>query len=456
VDRKRLQANIVQDTERIDSLSQYIVIYFLPSVFTSIMLGSVLIALNWSLFLISLSVAPLVVFVNRLMVRKVRERTRQYQRTFALFSKGVQFVLQVLDLTRTLSAESFEIAKQRKIIESVHRAGRSMYWLNTAYTETNTAITASVTVVIMIIGGLAIISRSMTLGDLLSFYVVLNILRGHASTIASSIPLMVSGNESIGTLFGILSKEEKQPYHGTGKIEFAGRIALTGVHFRYNNQPLLDDINLEIQPHETVAIVGRNGSGKSTIISLILGFYYPQQGYLSADTRPYEEIDLAGLRRQFGVVPQDPILFPGTILENIVYGYPEVPENEVVAAAELSMAHEFVKDLPLGYATPIGEHGTLLSGGQRQRIAIARALLRHPKFLILDEPTNHLDSTAVSKLMNNLKGNGDSPSILLVTHDSEVVQEADRVYKLEAGGLLEIESLRDVHDIFPADVTRGQ
>ncbi|MFC1488445.1 ATP-binding cassette domain-containing protein [Thermodesulfobacteriota bacterium] len=190
-------------------------------------------------------------------------------------------------------------------------------------------------------------------------------------------------------------------------------------------------------PNQMVALVGPNGAGKSTIVNLILGFYRPQEGGLFADDCPYVNMDIVHFRRQIGVVTQDPIIFSGTVLENITYGSPEANTDQVVRAAELAVAHEFILRLPEGYDTFVGGRGVLLSGGQRQRIAVARALLRRPQLLILDEPTHHLDKTGVYELMGNLKRLEQVPSILIISHDVDILDAADQSYYLKEGRVVD-------------------
>ncbi len=175
-----------------------------------------------------------------------------------------------------------------------------------------------------------------------------------------------------------------------------------------------------------VALVGPNGAGKSTVVQLILGNLRPEAGRIYADGNSYEEIDLVRLRRAIGVVMQEPMLFSGTILENITYGCPDADADEVARAARLSTADSFIQRFPNGYQTVVGEHGFLLSGGERQRIALARAFLRRPKLLILDEHTNHLDAQSVSDLFQNLHELDDAPSIRVISHDATVVRWWER------------------------------
>jgi ABC-type bacteriocin/lantibiotic exporter with double-glycine peptidase domain len=208
------------------------------------------------------------------------------------------------------------------------------------------------------------------------------------------------------------------------------------VYFRYKQDPILQGANLAVEPQSTIAIMGANGSGKSTMMHLLSGFYRPQEGRLFADDCPYDELDILDLRRSIGVVMQDPFFFPGTILENITYGSPRAKQPHVMEAARLATAHAFIEELPKKYDTLVGDNGVLLSGGQRQRIAIARALLRRPKLLILDEPTNHLDAAAVAGLMENLKRLSYRPTTILISHDREIVHHADRIYAVENGRIV--------------------
>jgi ABC-type bacteriocin/lantibiotic exporter with double-glycine peptidase domain len=184
-----------------------------------------------------------------------------------------------------------------------------------------------------------------------------------------------------------------------------------------------------------VAIVGPNGSGKSTVAFLILGFYRPEAGSVAADGHSYDRLDVVHLRESIAMVTQDPVLFSGTIRENIAYGNPDVDEKSMERASELATADRFVGALADGYDTNTGEGGMALSGGERQRIAIARALLRKPRLLILDEPTNHLDVESVDRLMHNLAELDSRPAVLIITHDTRLLHLADAVHELHRGTL---------------------
>jgi len=435
-DRSKLHTIMVQDTERLDIMSNAVIAQLIPALLISVALGAILIYLNWLLFLVMTSIVPLLFVVGRSIGKMVRKRVHAFHRSFERFSRGILFVLQMMDLTRIQSAEHFESERQGKNLEELRFASGHMAWLRAAYSLIQNMIIASSGVVILIVGGGAVATGYMTLGGLLSFYTAVTLLRTHLNTISSCIPQIIEGNESLTTLFSLLETKDSRPYSGMKRIAFSGRITLESVYFQYRDRPVLHDIDLTIHPGTTVALVGPNGAGKSTIAYLVLGFYRPQRGQLCADDHPFGELDIVHLRRHIGVVSQDPAIFPGTVLENITYGCPDVSTRQIVQASELATAHGFIQALPEGYDTFVGEGGVLLSSGQRQRIAIARALLRQPRLLILDEPTNHLDETAVRQLMSNLRTLDGVPAIMIISHDMGLVHEAQYVYVLQEGRIV--------------------
>ena len=282
-------------------------------------------------------------------------------------------------------------------------------------------------------GGVAVAHGSMTIGALLSFFVTLRMLSQYGTQVVQIAPIIVLGHQALLALYQLLSTESVEPYTGSAAIDCQGEIRLEAVSFRYGRPAVLNGVDLIVRPGRTLALVGANGCGKSTILHLILGFYRPNDGALYCDGRPYDEIDLSCVRRSIGFVAQNPAFINGSIRENISYGMPEASLEQIRQAATLALADEFIAKLPEGYETLVGDDGVRLSGGQRQRIAIARALLREPKVLVLDEPTNHLDIHAVTRLMENLRKLESRLALLLVSHDRDVVRYADDVYEIENG-----------------------
>ncbi len=436
VDQKTMHARIVQDTERLSNMSGALVSRIMPSLFTGLALCFVLLSFNWFLFLVMVLIVPALFLANRYTSKLVKKRVYVFQRAFEKFSKGMSFVLRYMDLTRIQFAEHQEIERQTMTLMDLRDTSKRMAFIYAVHAQSQRIIMGISGIVILIVGGAGVAAETMTIGEFLSFYVAASFLNGRVNTITSSVADIIAGNESMVTLHRLAETKDIKPYYGKKQIQFKGFLSLESVYFKYDVQPVLENVNLRVNPDSKIAIIGSNGTGKSTIIHLILGFYKPCRGKLCADNVPYEEVNIECLRRSIGVVTQHPPLFPGTILENIAYGAPALDREQIITASRYALADEFIQQLPEGYDTQIGEDGVLLSGGECQRIAIARALLRRPKLLILDEPTNHLDRAAVGKVMNSLDNLEECPAILLISHDMGVVSHATEVYQLDKGVLV--------------------
>jgi ATP-binding cassette subfamily B protein len=222
--------------------------------------------------------------------------------------------------------------------------------------------------------------------------------------------------------------------------ELQGHIRFENVTFRYHtdsDRNILENLSFEILPGQTVALVGRSGSGKTTISKLLIGLYPPTDGKISIDGYDLSTIALSSLRQQVGVVDQDTFLFGSTIRENISLGHPDRPLENVIEAAKLAGIHDFIQSLPMGYETQIGEGGGLLSGGQRQRIAIARSLMGEPRLLILDEATSHLDTESEQIIQNNLQKIRQNRTMVIIAHRLSTVRNADCILVLDRGILVD-------------------
>ncbi len=455
-----LHTIIIQDTWRVDIMSNMLVARLIPALLICIVLSGILLIVNWVLFLIIISMVPLLYILGITVGKKGKQKITNHHKIFAQLSKGMLFVIQTMELTIIQGAQEYEINKQGKLLNKYRIISSNTDFFNTTYNLFQSFITFATGIILLIIGGIMMSSGSISLGKILSFYVTVGIMRNYLNVILEAIPQMIDGHESLKTVYNLLQVQDEIPYHGTKTIDFLGKITFQNVKFQYSssthyevqpsppdplshrrggeNQPILNNINLEINPGETVAIVGENGAGKSTITYLILGFYRPLTGEILIDNYPLENLDINHLRAKIGVVDQEPIMIDGTILDNIIYGEYDVNIETVIKAAKIATAHQFIDKLPQKYDTLVGEGGVLLSGGQKQRIAIARALFRQPKLLILDEPTNHLDQGAISQLMQNIKEIEPKPSILIISHDGDIVKQADYVYNLKDGYLTEI------------------
>jgi ABC-type bacteriocin/lantibiotic exporter with double-glycine peptidase domain len=439
----KLHATIVPDTQRLDVTANQFLGALVPSAIVIVGLCGVLVLIDAALVLALVVVMPMLLLVGRWLGRKVRRRTQQWHMRFDVFSSKTQLALRAMTLAKVSSAEPVELAARKIDHDKLGKANRDLAWAQAAYSTVQNTVAASAGMITLVLGGRAVARGELTIGALLSFYAVLALVLRQVTTVMFAVPLVTAGYESMVRLDAILSADEHEPYEGGRRIDFHGGIELDGVTFSYDAEPLLHDVSLRIEPGEHAALFGPNGAGKSTIVSLMLGLYRPRAGELRADGVPYDEVDVRALRKDVGVVLQDPVILPATIGENIAYGRPGASAEQIRAAAELATAATFIETLPNGYETYVGDEGGLLSGGQRQRIAIARALIARPALLILDEPTTYLDDRSISGLFENLLSLDGAPSVLLITHDPEVVLKMDTVHHLRDGHLVKTERHRE-------------
>ena len=377
-DYANLHTRIVQDTQRIEAATQKLFSVALPALLTVPVLAGILLYLNWRLFLLGLLLLPVLWFATRITSRHVRNQVVRNQRAFERFSKSVSFAINHIDLTRVRAFETEEVARQRSAIDGLSDSGHHMAMAFATHGQVQHTITYTGGICLLVAGGALVASGGMTIGELLAFFVAANQLGSHANTVLGSVPDVIATNQYFSTLRDVMTRGEPEPYSGTRKPDLNAGITVKNLTFAYEGAPILRDVSLSLPPGSNIAIIGPNGSGKSTLLHLLLGFYRPQEGALAVGDLEYDVVDMRELRRGFGLVPQRPAFFYGTVRENVAYGFAEASEAEVRAACRQAHADEFIQKLPEGYETPIGERGFRLSGGECQRLAIARALLGDP------------------------------------------------------------------------------
>ena len=432
-----LHASVVWDTERVEKFNETVLGKIVPALLVGAGIGLVLLWLNPVLVALLLLALPFLAAASRFSLRRLKRQTDRRNGMLRMYTQSTLTAVQHIGLTRIQTAEEQETAFQSERIQALRRESEGLSRIQAFHDTVQTGLQLGVVGVLLIVGGGQVNAGQTTLGGLLAFNAVLIALRRYVQDAISSVPALVDGVHALETLFRLVRDAPPEPYHGTRKVDFTGVVQFRGVTFGYGeSEPILRQADLTLEPRTLTVLIGANGSGKTTLVNLILGFYRPQQGGLFADGRPYEELDIRVLRRRMGVLPQDPVLLDGTILENIIYGIPDATREMVREAAEKAMAHDFIAQLTEGYDTLVGERGIRLSGGQRQRIALARALARRPALLILDEPTNHLDTTATQRLIETLMNAENAPATIVISHEEALAQQTNRIFRLQAGSLL--------------------
>ncbi len=247
-------------------------------------------------------------------------------------------------------------------------------------------------------------------------------------------------------VFEILDRvaEVPEPRHPVPCERIRGQVELHSVSFRYGNRPIIEDLSLRIEPGEMIGLVGPSGAGKSTLVNLVCRFYDVTDGAVLVDGTDLRQYAVEDYRRHIGIVLQEPFLFYGTIAENIAYGRPDAPMDEIMEAARAARAHDFILRLPLGYDSLVGERGQMLSGGERQRISIARALLIDPRILILDEATSSVDTETEREIQAALDNLVQGRTTIAIAHRLSTLRKADRLVVLERGRIAEIGQHHDL------------
>ena len=424
----------------------------IPQMFrqTLLLLGGIaLIAMTSArLTLIMLGAIPPVIVLAVVFGRKMRRNSRQAQDKLAETGIIVEETLQGIFNVKAFVNEAFEIGRYGRSMDSYLRVALHGARLRGGFIAFIVLALFGSIVVVLWSGATLLQNGRITIGEMTRFVLYTAFVAGAMGQFAD---LYSQLQKAVGATHRVRELLREQPEFavkmpGTTPAATVPRHALRGevefrdVHFRYPSRPeaeVLKGISFAVRSGEKIAMVGPSGAGKSTIISLLLRFYDPQQGELLVDGRPAPSYPLDWLRNQMSIVPQEALLFGGTIFENIAYGRPGAGEAEIIEAARQAHAHEFVSAFPDGYQTLVGERGVKLSGGQRQRVAIARAILKDPAILILDEATSSLDSESEGLVQLALDRLMENRSTFMIAHRLATVRRADRILVIQNGMLVE-------------------
>jgi ATP-binding cassette subfamily B protein/subfamily B ATP-binding cassette protein MsbA len=411
------------------------------AVMTLVGMLAVVATLNWPLAVLSLVITPVFYWTYGLYSRHFDRRVDEIQR---LEGESMSIAHEVLSALRVVKAFTREEHEQRRFDERGHAAAAARVQLTdqqVRYSVAVALITTVGTALVLGVGAFQVLGGGLTLGELLVVLAYLASVYGPLESISSAMTYMHAYTAKIRRLIEILDAQpEVRDRPGAVTLSrVRGRLTFDGVGFAFpGRREVLRDISFEVDAGETVAIVGPTGAGKTTLISLVPRFYDPTAGRILLDGRDIQDAKLRSLRQQVRMVLQEPILFVGSIRENIAYGRPEAGLDEIVAAATLAGVHEFIAQLPDGYETRIGERGVTLSGGERQRLAIARALLKDGPVLILDEPTASVDYRTEARILKALEPLTAGRTTLLVAHRISTIRAADRIIVLRDGTIAEM------------------
>src|SRR4029078_1890629 len=395
--------------------------------------------MNWRLCLLILVLLPLLVLVAKFFGRRLKSLSTSIQDQTAALSTLIEEVIAGIRIVKSFvqtrrEEERFAAQVDRTVSLTMRRAG-----IMAVFIPVISLLTFAAAAAVLWYGGRQVIEGAVSPGELFAFVLFAGILIGPFSSAARVFAQIREAQGATARVFEILDTQSdiRDNPHAVVLPPVSGTIAVEHINFFYDSrQPVLTDVSFEAKPGEMVAIVGPTGAGKTTVMNLLHRFYDPTEGHITIDGQNLRQVTMDSWYRQIALVPQETILFGGTILDNIRYGDREATEEEVVAASRAAHAHDFIMSFPDRYETIVGEKGINVSGGQRQRIAIARAIVKNPRILLLDEATSALDSESERLVQEALEQLMKGRTTFVVAHRLTTIQRADRILVLNKGRLV--------------------
>lgn len=413
------------------------------------MLGAAILLLLTSpqLSALALLLIPLLIGVAAFFGRRVRAASRDVQDQVAAASAVAAEVLSGVRVVQSFTAQPLEERRYASGLQASYAAALRRAQQQAFMSGLLSFLSFSALALLLWYGGRQVMSGQLSPGQLVSFLFYAMQL---ASSVAALSGLLSQWQEALGAsgrVFELLDERPDlpRPAQPLALTHCRGEVSFRHVSFRYEEREVLSDIHFQVAPGEIIALVGPSGAGKSTLVSLLARFWDVTEGAVYVDGQDVRRYDLSALRSQIGLVPQETLLFSGTVAENIWYGRPQAPREEMTRAAEAAHASEFIARLENGYDTLVGERGVKLSGGQRQRIAIARAILKNPRILILDEATSALDNESEALVQGALEQLMRGRTTFIIAHRLSTVRRAQRILVMDGGRIIEAGSHEELY-----------
>jgi ATP-binding cassette subfamily B protein len=435
-----LISRVMSDITRIQDMLIQSFSVLVPNVTLLVGMMIVMFWVDWAFTLLALAVGPPLFLVVLRFKGRIKGASRRARTLEGRLAAHTGETLGAVRVVQAFTREDFEDERFSRQSSSTLEANLEARRLQARFTPLIDVLAGVGTAVVLFVGAHRVLSGAMSLGLLLVFLSYVSSLYKPMRQLSKLTYVTARAVASAERVAEILDAEPDVRDRPSAKPapRLRGRVQLEEVDFAYvDGQPVLHDVSLDVAPGQVVALVGPTGAGKSTIVSLLPRFFDPQRGRVLLDGHDVRSLKLATMRAQIAIVPQEPLLFEGTILENIAYGRPNAGAQEVLDAARAALVDDFASRLPDGYDTSLGERGASLSGGERQRISIARALVRDAPILILDEPTSALDPVAERLLMDALGNLIVGRTTFVIAHRMSTVARADQVIVVERGRIVE-------------------
>jgi ATP-binding cassette subfamily B protein len=435
-----LMSQVAYDTETLHTLIYHLTSGFILQSMQLIGIGAMLFYLNAKLALITLMPIPLILAGSWYFTKYLQPRQHHYWEAVGKMASALMGMLTGIRVVKSFAQEDREIERFCRASANLRDSRLTVDVCTATFTALMGFVFALGTLVVWYIGGRDVLFAGMTLGSLMAFIAYLAMFYTPLTTITESTAWFANFfaiSRRIHNLLEVPGEAAKS--EGTAPLgQIHGRLEFKNVRFGYDkSQPVLEDISFAVMPGEMVGVTGRSGSGKSTLVSLIGRLYEADSGVITIDGVDLRHFDVRQLRRQIGVVPQEPFLFRGSVADNINYGNARATPEQIIMAAKRADAHEFIMQMPFAYETQLGEGGTGLSGGQRQRLSIARALVCDPPILILDEATAGVDAESEKAICDALRKGPGGRTTIVVAHRLSTLRDVDKLLVFDNGRLIE-------------------
>lgn len=441
IEEGRIQSKFLRDIENVEGYYRYFLSGFIPALVGAVV--SVIIAL-WKSPIVTLFFAvviPLKLILMRAFRGCIRKDTKVYRQENEELSSKLTTSLQMLTLTKAHGLVPVEETEVNRRISSVAEAGLKLDKTHAKFGSASWVVSELLSATCLFFCVILALNDVITAGEVVLFQSMFSSISSSIQNLVNSYPQITTGKEAVHSLSEIVCAEDLE--HDDGKMpvqRIEGEITFEKVSYHYPNEEkeVVKDFDLHVKKGERIAVVGSSGSGKSTVMNLLIGLLSPTSGRILIDGVPLADMPMQKYRRFISVVPQNSILFSGSIRENITYGLPRYSEKALQRAVEDADITEFLPSLPRGLDSQVGEHGDKLSGGQKQRISIARALIRNPRILIMDEATSALDNVAEYHVQKAIDRLVKERTTFIVAHRLSTIRNADRIVVMEEGKMVEV------------------
>ncbi len=436
----KLQSKIIRDVDAIEVMSSQLFVNLTNITMNVVITLTITAAKNRIILLFFILVAPIASLTLIAFRNKIKDANRDYRIEMEETSARVMEMVEMVPATRAHALEEVERQRMTRQLEETAEKGYQLDMIQSNFGAVGWVVFQVFQALCLAFTGIMAVRGYILVGDITFYQSSFTTVVNQVTAMINLLPIITKGLESITSIGEVLTSEEVEINEGKEKIDdLRGEYDFSHVGYQYpdTEEPILKDVTLHVDAGKTVAVVGESGSGKTTLMSLIIGYMPPQKGEIRIDGHDITAIDLKSYRRFLSVVPQTPLLFTGTLRDNITYGLAEVSEEKLQEAIEAANLSKLVEELPLGLDTVLEEHGANLSGGQRQRIAIARAIIRDPKVILLDEATSALDVISEREIQNALSRLKKNRTTFVVAHRLSTIRNADWIIVMDAGSIAE-------------------